>query len=463
MATGESVAALVAALRTNFDTGTTRSLDARRDALARLDQLIVRHEGEFLDALKEDLGKSGPEGWLTEIALCRQAIRDLSRRLPRFMRASRATVPVVQRPGRARLQREPKGCCLVISAWNYPVMLLVVPVATAIAAGNVVVAKPSELAPRTSALLASVLDSEFDQRILRVVEGGPEVTRALIACGVDHVFFTGSSTTGRAILQSAAPMLTPVTLELGGKSPAYVDIDSDVALAARRIAFAKFLNAGQTCVAPDYVLVHESVADLFERRLAETVRDFFGDSPEESPDLGRIVNKTHFDRLADLLSSTDGEIVIGGGVDAATRYIAPTVVTNPSSTSALMQEEVFGPILPLLRVVDVHAAIEEIRSHPAPLAIYCFTRSKRTVELIASKTRSGGVTQNTAAEQFAMMTLPFGGVGESGNGAYHGAAGLEEFSQLRTYLRRGVRLETRFAYPPSTPRKLRILRRVLRA
>lgn len=463
MTTSDSAAEIVAALRKNFDSGATRSLAARRKALAQLDQLIVRHEDELLKALAQDLGKSEHEGWLTEIALCRQAIRDLKRRLPSFMRASRGRVPLVQRPGRARIRREPKGCCLVISAWNYPVMLFLIPVATAIAAGNVVVAKPSEFAPATSRTLCSILEREFDPRILRVLEGGPDATKALIACGVDHVFFTGSSRTGRAILQAAATELTPATLELGGKSPAYVDLDADLAVSARRIAFAKFLNAGQTCVAPDYVLVHDAVASAFCDHLARTLRDFFGSSPQDSRDLGRIVNDTHFARLVEVLNSSGGEILLGGAVDAATRFIAPTVIKNPARTSAMMQEEIFGPLLPVLTVSDVESAIAEIRSHPAPLAIYCFTKSRRTVELIASQAKSGGVVQNTAAEQFAMMSLPFGGVGESGYGAYHGAAGLETFSQLRTYLRRGTHLESKFAYPPSTPNKLRVLKRALRA
>lgn len=463
MTTVGSAAALVLEMRTSFESGQTRSLAARRRALSELDALIVLHESELLEALAVDLGKSRPEGWLTELALSRQAIRDLARRLPAFMRPTRVKVPLVQRPGSASVKREPRGCSLVISAWNYPVMLLLIPVATAIAAGNVVIAKPSELAPATSSLLAAIFDNEFDRRILRILEGGPEATQAVIAAGVDHVFFTGSSRTGRAILQAAAPNLTPVTLELGGKSPAFVDRDADLPVAARRIAFAKFLNAGQTCVSPDYVLVHAAVAVEFETRLKEAVVHFYGERPRESPDLSRIINQLHFDRLVDLVEQSDGEVLLGGGSDASTRFIEPTLIVDPSPNSALMQEEIFGPILPVVRVRDVDDAIREIISHPAPLSIYCFTRSRQTVEHIAQQTRSGGVTQNTAAEQFGLMTLPFGGVGESGIGAYHGGAGLEEFSQLRSYLRRGTHPESRFAYPPSTPRKLRILRRALRA
>lgn len=455
-------AVVVSELRQHFATGATLSLDARQAALADLDRLIIEHESELLNALRDDLGKSATEGWLTELALVRQSIRDLRHRLPAFVEPKRIRVPLVQRPGSAALHREPLGCCLVIAPWNYPAQLLLIPAATAIAAGNVVIAKPSELAPATSRALASML-SRFNPDILRVVEGDAKTTQELIGSGVDHIFFTGSSATGRAVMAAAAEHLTPVTLELGGKCPAYVDADADLAVAARRIVFAKFLNAGQTCVAPDYVLAHAAIVDELVTQISATLTRFYGPDPQQSPDFGRIVNDRHFDRLTSLLDDAREAIVTGGQRESSTRYIAPTVVLRPAATTKLLEEEIFGPILPIVEVANVEDAIATIAAHPSPLAIYCFTRSDATLDRIAVRTRSGAVVKNSAAEQFAMTTLPFGGVGESGIGTYHAGAGLEQFSYQRSYLRRGTHLETALAYPPSSRSKLAILRKALRA
>jgi len=462
-AQGIDAAEVVAKMRAGFAQGGTRSLEARLAALKNLDDLVKDHEAELCDAMHKDLGKSNGEGWLTELALVRAAIRDLRERLPEFVKPDRAKVPLVQRPGRATIERAPRGCCLVIAPWNYPVQLLLIPVATALAAGNVVIAKPSELAPATSKLLAALCNGAFDDGVLQVLEGGAELTQALIAASVDHIFFTGSTSTGRAVLQAAAGHLTPVTLELGGKSPGYVDRDADLGVAARRIAFAKFLNAGQSCVAPDYVLAHREISEALERELVGAIGSFFGERPESSADFGRIINDGHVTRLAGLLESHGGRVVVGGEIDAKNRYVAPTVISEPDTSSPLMQEEIFGPVLPVVRVDSASEAVRFIASRPAPLAIYCFTSSKVTMHLIEAGTRSGSISQNTAAEHFALMGLPFGGVGESGMGAYHGASGLETFTHLRTHFARGTTPETTLAYPPLTPRKLALLRRALRA
>jgi len=449
-------------MRAFFETGATRSLDARLAALSRLEDVVISNERELLDAMHADLGKPRPEGWLTEIALVRAAIRDLRRRLPAFVRAKRAAVPFVQRPGRAHIERQPLGVCLVVSPWNYPVQLLLIPVATALAAGNVVIAKPSELAPDTAEVLARCCDAAFDERLLRVLKGGAELTQALIATGVDHVFFTGSTETGKAIMTAAAAQLTPVTLELGGKSPAFVDRDADLGVAARRIAFAKFLNAGQSCIAPDFVLAHAEIAAEFTKELERAVDRFFGKVPESSPDFGRIVNDAHLTRLAKLLDGHHGNVVIGGEVVTARRYVAPTIVAEPDRDAAMMQEEIFGPILPVVSVASAAEAVREIASRPSPLAIYCFTNSPSTMRLFEDGTRSGSISQNTAAEHFALMSLPFGGVGASGMGAYHAGAGLETFTHARTHFARGTTPETTLAYPPSSGVKTAILRRLLR-
>jgi aldehyde dehydrogenase (NAD+) len=450
-------------MRTHFASGATRSLDARLAALSRLEAVVISNEAELLDAMHDDLGKPRPEGWLTEIALVRGAIRDLRARLPGFVREKRARVPLVQRPGRARVERQPYGCCLVVAPWNYPVQLLLIPAATALAAGNVVIAKPSELAPATSEVLARCCNAAFDRRVFRVLEGGAELTQALVATGLDHIFFTGSTSTGTAIMSAAAAHLTPVTLELGGKSPAFVDKDADLGVAARRIAFAKFLNAGQSCVAPDYVLAHVDIAAGFTRELERAITRFYGARPSASPDFGRIVNDAQLARLAKLLESHHGSVVIGGEVDAAARYVAPTVILDPHRDAALMREEIFGPILPVMRVQNAADAVREVAGRPSPLAIYCFTNSPETMRLFEDGTRSGSISQNTAAEHFALMSLPFGGVGASGMGAYHSGAGLETFTYARTHFTRGTTPETTLAYPPSNAVKSSVLRRVLRA
>jgi aldehyde dehydrogenase (NAD+) len=460
--TAVDAAAAVTAMRSYFAGGATRSLEARLGALSRLEALVVAHEQELIDAMHADFGKPRPEGWLTEIALVRAAIRDLRARLPGFVRPRRARVPLVQRPGRARVERQPLGCCLVVAPWNYPVQLVLIPAATALAAGNVVIAKPSELTPETSKVLARCASEAFDERLFRVIEGGAELTQALIASGVDHVFFTGSQPTGKAIMTAAAAHLTPVTLELGGKCPAFVDRDADLGVAARRIAFAKFLNAGQTCVAPDYVLVHAAVAGRFSEELERAITRFFSTDPASSADLGRIVNDAHLERLAGLLHGHGGKLLVGGEIDATMRYVAPTVILEPARHSAMMQEEIFGPILPVLSVASAAEAVREMASRPSPLAIYCFTSSTMTMRLFEAGTRSGSVSQNTAAEHFALMSLPFGGIGASGMGAYHAAAGLETFTHPRAYFRRGTTPETTLAYPPSNAFKTSILRRALR-
>jgi aldehyde dehydrogenase (NAD+) len=453
----------VTSMRAYFASGATRPLASRLAALSTLEEVVIANERELLDAMHADLGKPRPEGWLTEIALVRQAIRDLRKRLPTFVRPRRASVPLVQHPGRAHVERHPLGCCLVVAPWNYPVQLLLIPAATALAAGNVVIAKPSELAPATSEVLARCCNAAFDERLFRVLEGGAELSQALIATGLDHVFFTGSTSTGRAIMAAAATHLTPVTLELGGKSPAFVDNDADLGVAARRIAFAKFLNAGQSCVAPDYVLAHADIATALTSELERAVTRFFGKQPRTSPDFGRIINDAHLARLAKLLADHHGRVLLGGEIDEASRYVAPTVITDPEPDAPIMHEEIFGPILPVVRVASAADAVREIASRPSPLAIYCFTNSPSTMRLFEEGTRSGSISQNTAAEHFALMSLPFGGVGASGMGAYHAGAGLETFTHARTHFVRGTTPETTLAYPPSNALKTSLLRRVFRA
>jgi len=455
-----SPAARVARLRESFADGLTRPLAWRLSQLDALTELLGDAATKIEQALAADLGKPPMEAFLSDVASVRREVAALRRGLPRWSRDERVRLPWVLRPGRAWIRREPVGVVLVVAPWNYPINLVLVPLAAALAAGNCVIAKPSELAPATSSLLARLVGRYLDPRAVAVVEGGAEAAIDLIGTGVDHVFFTGSARVGRLVAEAAGRHLTPVTLELGGKSPAIVLRDADLDVAARRIAWGRFMNAGQTCVAPDYVLVQRDVEREFLDAAARAVRDFYGRDPALSDDYGRIVNDAHLTRLQALLASEPGEIVTGGVVERPGRYLAPTVVRTGSS-SPLMEEEIFGPVLPVIAVDDAEAAAAFVASRPAPLTLSVFTRDMATADRVIAATRSGSVSVNTTVEQFAASTLPFGGIGPSGTGRYHGRFGYEELSQLRPVLVRPTRPDLGFAYPPYRRWASKLLRRVL--
>jgi aldehyde dehydrogenase (NAD+) len=344
--------------------------------------------------------------------------------------------------------REPLGVALVIAPWNYPVHLLVLPMAAAIAAGNCVVGKPSELAPATSAALARLAASHLDPRAVAVVEGGATETQALLEERFDTIFYTGNAAVGRLVMEAAARHLTPVTLELGGKSPALVDAGADLEVAARRIAWGKFLNAGQTCVAPDYVLVHRAAEHELVDRLAAKIERFYGPDPRRSPDYARIVSDLHFDRLGALLSASSAHVAVGGTSTRAQRYVAPTLLTGVDRDDPVMQDEIFGPVLPVVGVDGIDDAVRFVAGRPKPLALYVFSRSQRTVERVLAATSSGSVGVNCTVQQLAVPGLPFGGVGASGMGAYHGRHGYETFSHRRSVLAKPARPDPPVLYPP---------------
>ena len=374
----KEVAQLVERLRKSFDSGVTRPAEWRINQLRQLARMIEDEEPTFLAALKSDLGKSEFEGWLAETGFVLNEVKVAIKDLRRWMRPRRVSAPIVVQPGKATIYPEPLGVALIISPWNYPFQLVVSPLVGALAAGNCVVLKPSEVAPATSAALAALLPKYLDQDCVAVVEGGVPETTSLLAQRFDHVFYTGNGTVGRIVMEAAAKHLTPVVLELGGKSPCIVDRDVDLEVTARRIAWGKFFNAGQTCVAPDYVLVHESMHKQFLDKLAATIREFYGDDPQKSPDYGRIVNARHHKRLSALLES--GKIFVGGKTDVADRYIAPTVLTDVSPDSAVMSEEIFGPILPVLTVSSFDEAVslrERPRQAPRALRLQQRRRSSR--------------------------------------------------------------------------------------
>lgn len=452
---------LVASLRRTFEDGLTRPLEWRREELRAMQRMLREGEDELLEALRADLGKPAVEARLTDLSLVDGEIGHMLRNLGRWTRPERVGVPAVQQPGHAMVVREPLGVALVVAPWNYPVQLLVLPMAAAVCAGNCVVAKPSELAPHTSAAIARLAERHLDRRAVAIVEGGVSETQELLAERFDTIFYTGNGRVGRIVMEAAARHLTPVTLELGGKSPAIVDAQVDLTVAARRIAWGKFLNAGQTCVAPDYVLVHRSVEDELVKALGCSLRAFYGENPRQSGDYGRIVNERHFDRLAGLLSSTTAETAVGGETDRSERYVAPTILTGVNPKDPVMEDEIFGPILPVIAVDDVEDAVRFVRGRPKPLALYVFSRSKDVVDQVLAGTSSGGAGVNCTVVQLAVPGLPFGGVGPSGMGAYHGRQGFETFSHRRAVLSKPTTPDLPVQYPPYTKAKEWVLKKML--
>ncbi len=451
----------VATLRRTFDEGLTRPLDWRREELRAMQRMLSEGENELMDALRQDLGKPAVEARLTDLSFVDAEIDVMLANLGRWARPERVAVPAVQQPGHATVVREPLGVALVISPWNYPVQLLLVPMAAAICAGNCVIGKPSEIAPRTSAALARLAERHLDGRAVAIVEGGVEETQALLAERFDTIFYTGNGRVGRIVMEAAARHLTPVTLELGGKCPAIVDAEANVAVAARRIAWGKFLNAGQTCVAPDYVLAHRSVEEELVDALTRSLHDFYGEDPHRSEDYARIVNERHFDRLSGLLAATSGTVAAGGQTDRGDRYIAPTVLTGVAPDDPVMEDEIFGPILPVLAVDDVDAAARFVRDRPKPLALYVFSRNQDAVDRVLAGTTSGGVGVNCTVVHLAIPGLPFGGVGASGMGAYHGRHGFETFSHRRAVLSKPTVPDLPVQYPPYTKAKEWLLKKML--
>jgi aldehyde dehydrogenase (NAD+) len=451
--------ALVTRLRTAFDSGRTRPYQWRRDQLKSMQRLLTEREHDLLDALAADLGKPATEAYATELGFVGAELRDTLRHLRRWLRPERVRTGLKVKPARARIVREPLGVVLVIAPWNYPVNLLLGPMIGAIAAGNCVVAKPSELTSHTSVLLARLIPEYLDPECFAVVEGGTSECAALLGQRFDHIFFTGSNRVARVVMEAAARHLTPVTLELGGKSPVIVDDTADLEVAGRRVAWGKFLNAGQTCIAPDYVLVTRTVADRFVEELRRSIFDFYGADPKTSPDYARIVDDRHCTRLVGLLDS--GTIAVGGEHDESTRYVAPTVLRDVAPNSPAMLDEIFGPILPVITVETVDDAVTFVNERDKPLALYVFSRSSAVQQQILSQTSSGGVCVNATMYHLAVPGLPFGGVGPSGTGAYHGRASFDTFSHAKSVLHKRPRPDPALAYPPYTERKDKLIRRFL--
>jgi len=451
--------ALVASTRWAFDERITQPLEWRYEQLEALATMLRDHADRFTAELGSDLGKSPTEVWTTEIGFSLNDIEHQRKHLADWAKPRKVRTPLTFRPGRSRIVPEPKGVTLVMAPWNYPLELLVAPMAAAIAAGNAVVAKPSELAPATSAALVELCGRYLDDRTIKVVAGGVEESTALLEQRFDHIFFTGGTRVGKIVMRAAAEHLTPVTLELGGKSPAIVAADADIEVTARRLVWGKFTNAGQTCVAPDYVLVERTVRDRLLDEMVSTITEFYGDDPKQSADYGRIVNVGHHDRLTELLrDDRSGRHHVGGAVDADARYIAPTVLVDPDPSARIMQEEIFGPLLPVIAVDSIAEAVDFVVERPKPLALYVFSRDDDTVATVVDQTSSGGAGINNTLLHIGPPELPFGGIGASGMGAYHGQTGFDTFSHLRSVYERKLRPDPPLLYPPFTDLKQRILR-----
>ena len=458
----DHIPGLVQELRAGFQAGVLSDVESRRAQLRRLRDLFVEQEDRLIDALAADVGKPRIEAYTTEIAFTINEIDHTLKHLNAWTKPEKVRVPITFKPGKAALRPEPLGTVCIIAPWNYPVQLLFAPLVPALAAGNTAVLKPSEVTPSVAALIEELVPKYFDSSTVAVVTGAVKETTALLEERFDHIFYTGNGQVGRVVMRAAAEHLTPVTLELGGKSPAIVAADANIDVAAKRIAWAKFLNAGQTCVAPDYVLVEEQVKDQLLVALADAVTTFYGDDPQLSADYARIVNERHHDRLMKLLSDGGYDATVFGGTgDRGNRYLAPTVLTGVKPDAAVMADEIFGPILPVITVGDVGEAIRFVNDREKPLALYAFSSNDETLEHVVANTSAGGVTLNHAVLHLAVPDLPFGGVGESGTGSYHGKSGFDTFSHFKAVLDKPTRPDPALMYPPYTATKQKIIRKFM--
>jgi aldehyde dehydrogenase (NAD+) len=440
------VKSAIAKQRQFFATGSTKDWQFRTSQLQKLAQLIKDKEQEIMDAVFADLRKPPIEAFGSEILVTLSEIKYVLKHLKAWMKPQKVATPINLFPSSSYIYPEPLGVVLIVAPWNYPFALTIQPLVGAIAAGNCAILKPSEHTPHTSKVISQIINNNFDPSFIQVIEGGIETNQALLAEKFDHIFFTGGTAIGKIVMAAAAQHLTPVTLELGGKSPCIVDRECDLDITAKRIVWGKFYNMGQTCVAPDYLMVQKQVKPLLVPKLLSCIQEFFGEDPQQSPDLGRIVNERQFDHLVGLL--TEGQILTGGTYDRSDRYIAPTIIDQISVDSPIMAEEIFGPILPILEYDQLPEAIAYINSQPKPLALYFFSHNQQRQAQIAQEVSYGGGCFNDIIMQLGNPELPFGGVGNSGMGSYHGKASFDTFSHRKSILKNSFRFDLKWRYPP---------------
>ena len=443
-------------LQNTFSSGVTRAKSWRVQQLNQLSKLVDEHEKDIEKALLADLGKCQTEAFLSEIGYIQSEIKHTLKRLSKWMKPKKVSTPMLAMPGKSYLHPEPLGTVLIIGAWNYPFQLVIAPLVAAISAGNCAILKPSELSVNTSSLIAKLIPQYLDNDAFAVVEGAKDETTRLLSLPFDHSFYTGGEVVGKIVMRAAAEHLTPVTLELGGKSPCFVDSDTNLDVTANRIVWGKWMNAGQTCVAPDYILVVKGYEQALIGAIKKQLTKQYGADVKDSEDYGRIVNQRHYARL---MSYLDGQpIVHGGNSDESSRFIEPTLVLNPDLDSQIMQEEIFGPLLPIVSVDSIDAAIKFINERPKPLALYVFSNNKTTQTEVVEQTSAGSVCVNDGMMFMVNAELPFGGVGHSGMGSYHGKWGFDTFSHTKSVMKRSFWFDLDVRYAPFNKSKLKLLK-----
>ncbi|MCG2501379.1 aldehyde dehydrogenase [Staphylococcus epidermidis] len=431
-----------------FNTHKTKNLKFRKQQLKLLSKNIKNHENKLLDALYKDLGKSKVEAYATEIGMLLKSIKLMRKELKNWSKTKQTDTPLYLFPTKSYIKKEPYGTVLIIGPFNYPVQLVFEPLIGAIAAGNTAIVKPSELTPHVAIVIRDIIEDTFDETYVSVVEGGIEETQTLLSLPFDYIFFTGSEKVGKIVYEAAARKLIPVTLELGGKSPVIVDDTANIKVASERISFGKFTNAGQTCVAPDYILVQRKVKNDLIKALKKTITEFYGENIEKSPDFGRIVNQKHFNRLNDLIQIHKDNVVFGGNSSKEDLYIEPTLLDNITNDNKIMKEEIFGPILPIITYDNFDEVLEIIQSKSKPLSLYLFSEDENMTHRVLEELSFGGGAINDTLMHLANPNLPFGGVGSSGIGQYHGKYSFDTFSHMKSYTFKSTRLESSLFFPP---------------
>lgn len=431
-----------------FNTHKTKNLKFRKQQLKLLSKNIKNHENELLDALYKDLGKSKVEAYATEIGMLLKSIKLMRKELKNWSKTKQTDTPLYLFPTKSYIKKEPYGTVLIIGPFNYPVQLVFEPLIGAIAAGNTAIVKPSELTPHVAIVIKDIIEDTFDEAYVSVVEGGIEETQTLLSLPFDYMFFTGSEKVGKIVYEAAARKLIPVTLELGGKSPVIVDDTANIKVASERISFGKFTNAGQTCVSPDYILVQRKVKNDLIKALKKTITEFYGENIEKSPDFGRIVNQKHFNRLNDLIQIHKDNVVFGGNSSKEDLYIEPTLLDNITNDNKIMKEEIFGPILPIITYDNFDEVLEIIQSKSKPLSLYLFSEDENMTHRVVEELSFGGGAINDTLMHLANPNLPFGGVGSSGIGQYHGKYSFDTFSHMKSYTFKSTRLESSLFFPP---------------
>ena len=454
------VSEIVSRQRNYYQTNASKPYEFRKAELEKLYKAINEYEQKIKEALFKDLGKSSGEAYLTEIGVTLKEIKYLLKHLKKFMKNDKRKTEITNFPAKSFISPSPFGVVLIMSPWNYPIYLTLAPLAGAIAAGNTVVIKPSNYSANTSDVIYDLIKSTYKEEYVTVVKGGREENQDLLNQKFDYIFFTGSTSVGKIVMEKASKNLTPVSLELGGKSPTIVASDANIDLSAKRIIFGKLINVGQTCVAPDYILADKVIVENLIEKLIYYVKEFYGEKPLEHPSLGKIINEKHFERLVGLIDKQD--VVFGGDIDKKNIKISPTILRNVSSDSPVMQEEIFGPILPILTYDSIEDAISFVNSRPHPLALYLFTNSKVIIKQVLNNCSFGGGCINDTIMQVASDYLPFGGVGDSGMGKYHGKASFDTFSHYRSIIKKSNVFDLPIRYFPINEKKEKLIKQVLK-